>query len=192
MTARGDQIFPAVVMGHLPAALQIIFLVALISALFPSADGAITVGTTDGHTHDIANTGDATMADDLAKSLSADLAKARGLLATAIKLPADQLAFAKRLDGVDRGQREAGAGSASVREALDHVVRLLTQTPKAKDEIIVEIEAEKAELAGEIFGHIAAGRIQIEINQRYALQDAVQAHRDLEARKTIGSSIFVI
>lgn len=52
--------------------------------------------------------------------------------------------------------------------------------------------AEKAELAGEIFGHIAAGRIKIEINQRYALEDAVQAHRDLEARKTTGSSIFVI
>lgn len=52
--------------------------------------------------------------------------------------------------------------------------------------------AEKAELAGEIFGHIAAGRIKIEINQRYALQDAAQAHRDLEARKTTGSSIFVI
>jgi NADPH:quinone reductase len=51
---------------------------------------------------------------------------------------------------------------------------------------------EKAELASEIFGHIAAGRINIEINQRYALQDAVQAHRDLEARKTTGSSIFVI
>lgn len=52
--------------------------------------------------------------------------------------------------------------------------------------------AEKAELADEIFGHVAAGRIRIEINQRYALQDAVQAHRDLEARKTTGSSIFVI
>ena len=52
--------------------------------------------------------------------------------------------------------------------------------------------AEKAELAGEIFGHVAAGRIKIEINQRYALQEAVQAHRDLEARKTTGSSIFVI
>ena len=52
--------------------------------------------------------------------------------------------------------------------------------------------AEKAELAGEIFGHVAAGRIRIEINQRYALQDAVQAHRDLESRKTTGSSIFVI
>jgi NADPH2:quinone reductase len=52
--------------------------------------------------------------------------------------------------------------------------------------------AEKAELAAEVFGHIAAGRIRIEINQRYALADAVQAHRDLEARQTTGSSIFVI
>ena len=51
---------------------------------------------------------------------------------------------------------------------------------------------QKAELAGEIFGHVAAGRIKIEINQRYALEDAEQAHRDLESRKTTGSSIFVI
>jgi NADPH2:quinone reductase len=52
--------------------------------------------------------------------------------------------------------------------------------------------AEKAELAGEIFGHVAAGRIKIEINQRYGLEEAVQAHIDLESRKTTGSSIFVI
>ena len=52
--------------------------------------------------------------------------------------------------------------------------------------------AEKAELAGELFDHIGSGRIKIEINQHYALEDAVQAHRDLEARKTTGSSIFVI
>ena len=52
--------------------------------------------------------------------------------------------------------------------------------------------AEKEALAGEIFGHVASGRIRIEINQRYALQDAGQAHRDLEARRTTGSSIFVI
>ena len=52
--------------------------------------------------------------------------------------------------------------------------------------------AEKAALAGELFGHVASGRIKIEINQHYALQDAVQAHRDLESRKTTGSSIFVI
>jgi len=52
--------------------------------------------------------------------------------------------------------------------------------------------AEKAALAEELFGHVAAGRIKIEINQRYRLQDAAQAHRDLESRKTTGSSIFVI
>ncbi len=51
---------------------------------------------------------------------------------------------------------------------------------------------ERAELAGELFGHVAAGRIKIEVNQRYALKDAVQAHKDLEGRKTTGSSIFVV
>jgi Na+/proline symporter len=45
VAATGDKIFPAVVMGHLPALVQIIFLIALISALFPSADGAITALT---------------------------------------------------------------------------------------------------------------------------------------------------
>jgi NADPH2:quinone reductase len=52
--------------------------------------------------------------------------------------------------------------------------------------------AERAELSSALFEHIASGRIKIEINQRYALEDAVQAHRDLEAGKTTGSSIFVI
>jgi NADPH2:quinone reductase len=51
---------------------------------------------------------------------------------------------------------------------------------------------EKSALSNEILGHIAAGRIKIEINQRYALADAAQAHRDLESRQTTGSSIFVI
>jgi NADPH:quinone reductase-like Zn-dependent oxidoreductase len=51
---------------------------------------------------------------------------------------------------------------------------------------------ERAELAGELFSHVASGRIRIEINQRYALEDAVEAHRDLEARRTTGSSIFLI
>jgi len=52
--------------------------------------------------------------------------------------------------------------------------------------------AEKNALANELFGHVAAGRIRIEINQRYKLGDAAQAHRDLESRKTTGSSIFVV
>jgi len=52
--------------------------------------------------------------------------------------------------------------------------------------------AEKNDLAGELFAHVAAGRIRIEINQRYALQDAAHAHRDLESRKTTGSSVFIV
>jgi NADPH:quinone reductase-like Zn-dependent oxidoreductase len=52
--------------------------------------------------------------------------------------------------------------------------------------------AERAALANELFDHVAGGRISIEINQHYALADAAQAHRDLESRKTTGSSIFVI
>jgi len=52
--------------------------------------------------------------------------------------------------------------------------------------------AERSALAKELFGHVAAGRIKIEINQRYRLQDAAQAHRDLESRKTTGSSIFEV
>jgi len=52
--------------------------------------------------------------------------------------------------------------------------------------------AEKEALAAELFGHVAAGRIRVEIGRRYALEDAVQAHRDLESRRTVGSSIFVV
>jgi NADPH:quinone reductase-like Zn-dependent oxidoreductase len=50
--------------------------------------------------------------------------------------------------------------------------------------------AERAELAGELFGHVTAGRISIEINQRYALTDAVRAHEELESGRTTGSSVF--
>ena len=52
--------------------------------------------------------------------------------------------------------------------------------------------AERAELAGELFDQVAAGRIRIEINQHYDLADAQRAHRELEGRKTTGSSIFVL
>lgn len=52
--------------------------------------------------------------------------------------------------------------------------------------------SERAELATALFDHVASGRIKIEINQRYELDDAVQAHKDIEAGKTTGSSIFVI
>ncbi|MFT6287690.1 MAG: NADPH2:quinone reductase [Halieaceae bacterium] len=43
----------------------------------------------------------------------------------------------------------------------------------------------------DVFARVASGIIKVEINQRYALADVQQAHRDLEARKTTGSSILV-
>ena len=45
LTSTGDSLFPTVALQHLPPILGLIFLVALISALFPSADGAITALT---------------------------------------------------------------------------------------------------------------------------------------------------
>ncbi|QNP47630.1 quinone oxidoreductase family protein [Diaphorobacter aerolatus] len=52
--------------------------------------------------------------------------------------------------------------------------------------------ADRARLADELFGHVVAGRIRVDISQRYELADAAQAHRDLESRKIIGSAILTV
>ena len=46
-------------------------------------------------------------------------------------------------------------------------------------------------LGNELFAVVASGKVKIEINQTYALSDAANAHRDLEARKTTGSTILL-
>lgn len=51
---------------------------------------------------------------------------------------------------------------------------------------------EKQALLAELFAHVGNGRIRIDIQKRYALEEAVQAHHDLESRKTVGASVFVI
>jgi len=43
----------------------------------------------------------------------------------------------------------------------------------------------------DVFAQLESGAIKVEISQRYALADVQQAHRDLEGRKTTGSSILV-
>ncbi|QGZ62864.1 quinone oxidoreductase family protein [Paraburkholderia acidisoli] len=47
------------------------------------------------------------------------------------------------------------------------------------------------ENAAELFEMVASGKVKTSINQRYALQDVGQAHADLEARKTTGSTILL-
>jgi NADPH2:quinone reductase len=46
-------------------------------------------------------------------------------------------------------------------------------------------------ISKDLFDIVLAGKVKIEIEQRYPLQNAAQAHRDLEARKTTGSSILI-
>ncbi len=45
ITVTGDGLFPAIALQHMPPVISAIFIIALISALFPSADGAITALT---------------------------------------------------------------------------------------------------------------------------------------------------
>ncbi|MGA2080811.1 MAG: quinone oxidoreductase [Holophaga sp.] len=55
--------------------------------------------------------------------------------------------------------------------------------------------AKRADLlasAGELFEVVSKGVVKIAVNQRYPLRDAAQAHRDLEARKTTGSTVFTV
>jgi NADPH2:quinone reductase len=46
-------------------------------------------------------------------------------------------------------------------------------------------------IAGHLFEVVTSGTVKIPVNQKYALKDAQQAHRDLEARKTTGSTILL-
>jgi len=53
------------------------------------------------------------------------------------------------------------------------------------------LRGELVESANALFDVVRRGAVRIEIRQRYALKDAAQAHRDLEGRKTTGSTILV-
>ena len=47
-------------------------------------------------------------------------------------------------------------------------------------------------MAKELFEVVTGGAVKITVNQTYALKDAAQAHRDLEGRKTTGSTVFTV
>jgi NADPH:quinone reductase len=51
--------------------------------------------------------------------------------------------------------------------------------------------ADLEQMAAQLFGMIESGKVKVDIRQRYQLSEVVQAHRDLEARKTTGSSILI-
>jgi NADPH2:quinone reductase len=51
--------------------------------------------------------------------------------------------------------------------------------------------SEMLERAEEVFAVMKSGAVTVKVSARYRLADAAQAHRDLEARKTVGSVILV-
>jgi len=59
---------------------------------------------------------------------------------------------------------------------------LMTYTAKRADLVAI---------AKELFDVVISGAVKIEINQTYPLAETAQAHRDLEARKTTGSTILL-
>src|SRR5437868_8595754 len=46
--------------------------------------------------------------------------------------------------------------------------------------------------AGELFDVVTGGKVKIEVQQRFALKDAAEAHRALQERKTAGSTILTV
>jgi len=56
----------------------------------------------------------------------------------------------------------------------------------------VATRAELEKSAGELFAMVESGKVKIEVKQRFPLEDAAEAHRQLEARKTTGSTILTI
>jgi NADPH2:quinone reductase len=46
--------------------------------------------------------------------------------------------------------------------------------------------------ANELFEMVSSGKVKVEVQQRFALKDAAEAHRALQARRTTGSTILTI
>jgi NADPH2:quinone reductase len=52
--------------------------------------------------------------------------------------------------------------------------------------------ADMLAMAKDLFDAVLSGAVKIEVNQTYPLKDAAQAHRDLQSRKTTGSTVFTV
>ena len=55
----------------------------------------------------------------------------------------------------------------------------------------IEVQEGMEEISGALFDVVRSGAVKIEVNQTYRLSDAIQAHKDLEARKTTGSTVLL-
>ena len=129
------------------------------------SDGSISIGEAAGHTHTISTAEEATMADDLAKSLTAaqaDLAKSRSLVAVAVSLPPEQAAFAKRLSG------------------------------DALDAYLAKPDAERAALATPVHKSAATGEIYFAGDPRIEIAKSLDAaHVELAKSRDAGEQVEI-
>jgi len=104
--------------------------------------------------------------------------------------------FMKSLDCLARRGMMASYGNAS--GAVDPIPpgilaqkgSLFLTRPTLYDYTFDRADLESA--AAELFEVVGNGKVKIEIGQRFALADAAEAHRALEARKTTGSTVLTI
>ena len=54
----------------------------------------------------------------------------------------------------------------------------------------IDTRTELESAASDLFEMLLAGRLKVEVNQRFPLRDAAEAHRALEARQTTGSTVL--
>ena len=175
------------------------------------ADGTISIGETAGHTHTVTTSENATMADDVNKSLlaaQADIAKARKLVDDVLALPADQLAYAKRLDGA--GLAVFVAKRAAERAALAKPVHVaksgevfyatddarLVSMAKANDAMADQLEVAKAaavtaEIAKSVTAVPHVKDAALLVKAAYLLPEAERAQA-LAALATVDASIGTI
>ncbi len=55
----------------------------------------------------------------------------------------------------------------------------------------IERREELEASTNELFNVVASGKVRINVNQRFALKDAADAHKALEARATSGSAVLI-
>ena len=86
----------------------------------------------------------ARMWEEQGQSIRQEFLKER--IAREVAVSAQIAELAKRIDMAGQSRADDSAGTAAIREKLDLITRTLAATPKAKDEIILELEQEKADL----------------------------------------------
>jgi NADPH2:quinone reductase len=66
---------------------------------------------------------------------------------------------------------------------------------RSADQVPVTYATARSDLAAmakDLFAVVLPRAVKIELNQTYPLREAAQAHRDLESRKTVGSTVLVV